>query len=120
MSAAVDIKPVPARSKRATDTSAQALDAIGLRAMAGQRRKIFDVVVAAQRSGAVDLSLREIQQRFELREGKRIDVSTVSARVNNLVAAGWLHRRSDIRPCRVTGHGVHPVYVLPQQERLCP
>lgn len=118
MSAAVDI--TPAERQRATDTSAQALDAMGLRRMAGQRRKIFDIVVAAQRRGVQDMSLREIQGRYECLEGRRIDVGTVSARVNNLVAAGWLQRRSDIRPCGVTGHGVHPVYVLPQQERLCP
>lgn len=118
MSAAVDI--TPAVRQRATDTSAQALDAMGLRRMAGQRRKIFDIVVEAQRRGVQDMSLREIQGRYEYLEDRRIDVGTVSARVNNLVAAGWLHRRSDIRPCRVTGHGVLPVYVLPQQERLCP
>ena len=117
MSAAVDI--TPAVRQCATDTSAQALDAMGLRRMAGQRRKIFDIVVVAQRRGAKDLSLREIQQRFELLEGRRIDVSTVSARVNNLVAAGWLERRSDIRHCSVTGMAVHPVFVPPTQARLC-
>ena len=52
MTDAQDITPVaPPPAFRATDTSAQALDAVGLRAMAGQRRKIFDIVVAAQRRG---------------------------------------------------------------------
>lgn len=115
----VDILPAARPRQRAADTSAKALDAMGLRAMAGQRRKIFDIVVGAQRNGAKDLSLREIQARFEQREGQRIDVSTVSARVNNLVAAGWLQRRADIRPCTVTGMGVHPVYAPEKQARLC-
>lgn len=117
MSAAVDIT-APAR-RAATDTSAQALDAMGLRKMAGQRRVVFDIVLGAQRNGAQDVSLREIQQRYERLYGKRIDVSTVSARVHNLVAAGWLHRRADIRACSVTGQGVHAVFVPPSQARLC-
>lgn len=117
MSAAADITAPPRRA--ATDTSAQALDAMGLRKMAGQRRVVFDIVLGAQRSGAHDVSLREIQQRFEALYGKRIDVSTVSARVHNLVAAGWLHRRADIRACSVTGQGVHAVFVPPSQARLC-
>lgn len=119
MNQTVDIQPVEKALQRATDTSAQALDAVGLRRMAGQRRKIFDIVVEAARAGVSDMSLREIQGRYEYLEGKRIDAGTVSARVHNLLAAGWLHRRADVRDCRVTGHSVHPVYVLPEQQRLC-
>lgn len=108
-----------AMPQRATDTSAQALDAMGLRRMTGQRREVFDIVVGAQRNGARDLSLREIQQRYETRHGKRIDVSTVSARVHNLVTAGWLHRRADVRACDITGMAVHPVFAPAKQARLC-
>lgn len=123
MAVAVDITTGPLgvpSIQRATDTSAQALDAMGLRRMAGQRREVFDIVVGAQRNGARDLSLREIQQRYEARHGKRIDVSIISARVHNLVAAGWLRRRDDVRRCDITGMAVHPVYVPEKQARLCP
>lgn len=114
------VQDIKAPTKRAaTDTSAQALDAIGLRKMAGQRRQVFDIVVGAQRNGASDLSLREIQRRYEGLHGVRIDVGTVSARVHNLVAAGWLHRRGDIRACSVTGQNVHAVFVPLAQARLC-
>lgn len=121
MTDAQDITPVaPPPAFRATDTSAQALDAVGLRAMAGQRRKIFDIVVAAQRRGGRDMSMREIQRVYEANECRRIDIGTVSARVNNLIAAGWLHRSVDIsRPCSITGITVHPVFAMPQQVRLC-
>lgn len=117
---AVDISAPAKPVRKVADTSAQALDAMGLRAMAGQRRRVFDIVVIAQRGGARDLSLREIQARYERVHGQRIDVGTVSARVNNLVAAGWLHRRGDIRACGITGREVHPVFVPEKQARLCP
>lgn len=109
---------IPSAGRGATDTSAQALEQLGLRALNGQRLRIFELVVAAQRNGAQDLSLREIQQRYESRHGVRIDVGTVSARVHNLVAAGWLLRVSATRPCAVTGAAVHAVWAPAKQARL--
>lgn len=100
-------------------TSAQALQQLGLPALTGQRRQIFDIVVGAQRNGIADLSLQEIRQRFEALHNTRIDLSTISARVNNLCVAGWLVRLPASRACTVTGREVHPVRAPEKQARLC-
>jgi len=50
--------------------------------------------------------------------GKRIDASSVSARVNGLIAAGRLVRLERSRPCRVTGRDIHPVRVVAVQAGL--
>ena len=118
--AAVAPQAAPAPAAGAVHTSAQALDAMGLRAMARSNRAIFDICVGAQRNGARDLSLREIQQRYERLYSKRIDVSSVSARVHSLIEAGWLHRRADPRACSITGRSVLPVFAPEKQARLCP
>lgn len=102
----------------ALDTSAQALAALGYRKMAKQQQEIFDVVLAAQRNGARDMSLTEIRDTYERINGKRIDLNRVSARVSNLVAAKRLHRREDTRPCSVSERPIHPVYVPESQARL--
>lgn len=101
------------------DTSAQALEQLGLRARQRQLQAVFDVVLACQRSGAQDMSLTEIRDEFERRYSKRIDLNRVSARVYDLVAMHWLQRREDTRPCSVTGRNVHPVFVPAKQARLC-
>jgi hypothetical protein len=100
------------------DTSAQALNNIGLRQLKGELDKIHDIVLAAARHGVEDMSGREIQQRYELIYGKRIDSGTVSARCNGLIAARRLQRCTFARPCMVTGNDIHPVKVMAQQTRL--
>lgn len=117
--AAVAREPASAPKSGAAHTSALALDAMGLRALARSNRAIFDICVAAQRNGARDLSLREIQQRYERLYSKRIDVSSVSARVHSLIDAGWLHRRAAPRACSITGRSVLPVFAPEKQARLC-
>ena len=80
---------------------------------------IESVVVVAMRSGAVDLSMREIQAGLQSRFEMRLDLSTISARVNELVTAGRLLRdKNYTRPCRVTGVGVHPVCAPLEQVRM--
>lgn len=100
------------------DTSAQALQQFGFKAMAKQQKEIFDVVLGCQRNGMPDMSLTEIRDTYERLHGKRIDLNRVSARVSNLVAAHRLTRRQDTRLCSVSNRRVHPVYVLEQQVRL--
>lgn len=102
----------------ALDTSAQALDEFGLKKMARQQAEIFDVVLRAQRNGALDMSLTEIRDAYERLHSKRIDLNRVSARVSNLVAAGRLVRRQDTRPCSVSQRSVHPVFVPETQARM--
>lgn len=99
-------------------TSAQALATIGQRTVMNVQDRIHDICVAAQRNGTDDLSGKEIQERYEHLYSKRIDASSVSARINNLIAAKRLERLATVRPCRVTGHDIHPVRVPATQARL--
>ena len=92
------------------DTQAGALDAVGLRKRQSQEQTIFDIVVGLMKSGRSDVSTSEIQEAYERTYQRRIEKSTISARVNNLVTAERLCRSVDIRPCTVTGFGVHGVF----------
>ena len=112
--------PSPAMSSVVStlDTQSASLQSIGLKSLARQQQAILDIVIAAMRNGARDLSLVEIQQAYERQHGKRIDVSRVSARVWDLVNAQRLCRREDTRPCSITNRPVHPVYAPARQARL--
>lgn len=100
------------------DTQSASLQAVGLKKLARQQQEILDVVVACCESLTGDMSLVEIQDAYERINGRRIDVSRVSARVSNLVAAGRLGRREDTRPCSKTGRPIHPVFPPQKQARL--
>lgn len=57
-----------------------------------------------------DLSISEIQLLYIRDYGGNIQNGTVSARLNELIAAGRLVRMDTIRRCRVhKGHGIYPV-----------
>lgn len=100
-------------------TSAQALAEVGLRGQKMQADAVLDIVIAAARHGAKDLSLREIAKRWELVHGRSIDVGTVSARVTNLVAQHRLVRvPGAARACSISGKTVQPVSVPVQQARM--
>lgn len=110
---------LPQISNATRITSAQALDSIGLRGQKQQADKVLDIVIAAQRNGIANLSLREIAKRWELVHGGSIDVGTVSARVSNLVAQHRLVRiESDARACLISGKTVQPVSVPARQARM--
>lgn len=98
-------------------TSAQALNALTNNHIKQLQDLIADIVVAAARNGIDDLSGREIQQRFELIHGKRIETGSVSSRVNALMAAGRLEHGPE-RPCRVTGRNILPVRPVVTQVRM--
>lgn len=117
--AALPAAAAPKVRAGALDTSAASLQALGFKKMARQQQAIFDVVLGCQRNGMADMSLTEIRDAYERLHGGRIDLNRVSARVSNLVAAERLTRRTDTRPCSVSGRPVHPVYVPPSQVRLC-
>lgn len=103
----------------ATDTSREAITGMSL-----QRRKLLlDEVASAiaqlLHAGHADVSMREIQRHMEVHMGRRIDVSSISGRVNELEAAQRVYRdRMRTRPCTVTGKGVHPLTMAPEQRRM--
>ena len=99
-------------------TSAQALAALGNTGKQRVLDQIFDICLSAQRNGYDDLSGKEIQAKYELIYGKRIESSTVAGRVNDLVTVGRLERRQIARSCAVTGRDIYPVRVPMTQVRL--
>lgn len=101
-----------------TNTSAQALQRMGLKKIAGMQAIVLEICLSAQRNGALDLSSREIQALYEQQYGKRIEAATIAARVNGLVSAHRLERVREGRPCSVTGIEIHPVRVPMTQARL--
>jgi hypothetical protein len=96
-----------------SDTSIDAYRQLPAVRMKNQCDRIFDVVKAAKYP---DMSLREIAQAYEAANGIAIDISTVSARVNELIAAKRLERLQGSRPCRVSRKSVHAVRV-PRKEQ---
>lgn len=89
-------------------TSLDAWRQLPLSRLKTQGDRIADVVASSTQS---DMSLREIARDFEIEHGLAIDISTVSARVNALIAAQRLQRLETTRPCRVSGKTVHPVRI---------
>jgi hypothetical protein len=80
---------------------------------------IESVVASAMRSGARDLSMKEIQAELRRVHGRDVEVATISARVNELVTAKRLVRDAHgHRPCRITGKTVAPLTVPLVQERM--
>lgn len=103
---------------QATDTSRQALTGMSLR----KRKSLADEVALAieqlQRESG-DASMREVQNHLERHLGRRVDVSSISARVNELEAANRVVRdREMTRLCRVTQQSIHPLRLAPAQRRM--
>ncbi len=96
------------------DTSIDAYHGIGNAYKATVCDSIYSIVAHAQEP----LSLREIKYFYENLIGDNIDVSTVSGRVNELVAANRLERSAPVRKCNFSGKTVHPVSIVPVQLRL--
>lgn len=108
---------IPAPFDQPVNTSAQAFHALRMPDLKQLQDKIHDICLAAQRNGYDDLTRKEIQARYELLYSARIDASTVSSRVHNLIVAGRLERTA-VRRCTVTGNEVEPVRVPMKQARL--
>jgi hypothetical protein len=87
--------------------SRQALAQISLPTRKTKADLIDDVVADAMRAGFQDVSMREVQARLMAAHGLRLDLSTISARCNELVSAGRLLRSKTTRPCSITGQGIH-------------
>ena len=100
-------------------TSREALEAMSLPGRKLQADDVLLVVTLACRAGVKDMSLREIKQAYVKRFERDIDVSTVSGRVNGLVAANQLLRLPESRRlCALSGASVLPVTVPVTQVRL--
>lgn len=102
------------------NTSRESLAHVPLRERQNLSDQIHDVVAAALRNGAKDVSMREVQDVLWRVHGKRVDMSSISGRVNDLVAAKRLVRDTEhARPCQISGREIHPLSVPAQQGRLC-
>lgn len=103
----------------ATDTSREAITGMSLRRRKLLTDEVANAIAQLLRAGHADVSMREIQRHMEVHMGRRIDVSSISGRVNELEAAQRVHRdRMRTRPCTVTGKGVHPLTMVPEQARM--
>lgn len=96
---------------RTAETSAASFKGVTAGQMKRLNDELFDLVQGAQRNGCKDLSLRELQQAYELRHSKRIELGTVSGAVTRMVAAKKLVRDATPRRCHVTGREILPFCV---------
>jgi hypothetical protein len=78
---------------------------------------IFSVIERSSSLASNGMSMAEIQRDME-RLGAHIEKSTISARINEMVAAGRLFRASYMRRCSITGKSIHPVSLALGQLRL--
>lgn len=99
------------------ESSIAAYRGIPVKQLATQADRIFDIVHAYCNSWGGDLSLNEIKKLHQRLHGD-IELSTISARVNALVAAGRLKRLEKSRKCEVTGRGIYPVRLPVKQAEL--
>jgi len=101
------------------DTSRESLGQISLPARKSLSDQIESVIASACRSGAKDMSMKEAQAALARVYGRTVELSSISARVNELVAAKRLVRdKLNTRPCTVTGQAIHPLSVVAEQERM--
>lgn len=96
-------------------SSARSLEQAGLRGQQTQREQVLHVVRQAAARGQRNVSGREVQALFQREFGKWVDMSTLSARINNLIASHHLERLTEARACGVTGRDILPVRALPKQ-----
>jgi hypothetical protein len=111
----VPTEPKPRATKEASYLALGQLGLVGLKTSADD---VYLVIAAACKAGAADLTRRELQALFEKRFERRMDASSISARVNELVTAQRVLERLDNRVCTVTGNMVGAVYVVMKQVRL--
>ena len=118
----VDVPEVPTDRHSAKhdtkDASYLALSQLGLMGIKTSADDVFLIIAGACKAGALDVTGREIQALYERRFERRIESGTISARVNELIAAGRIFRRHEPRICTRTQKMAHPVYVVMKQVRM--
>lgn len=100
------------------EASAQALHGLSIGTQKTMGDKIVHILQQAHQAGVRDLSGREIQARYQQQFGQFVEMSSLSGRINNLMAAGRVERLQDHRPCTVTGLNIAPVRLVPKQGSL--
>lgn len=100
------------------DTSIDAYKRMPARTLARSCDRVHECVAQGMRDGHADMSLQEIKAAYYAKWGSRIDLSSVSGRVNELVAAARLQRLESTRACSVTGRQIHPVCIPKVQRSL--
>lgn len=92
------------------DTSISAYRAMPVKRLATQADRIVEIVTLYCVWATDNMSLVEIKRAYCTRYSD-IELSTVSARVNALVAAKRLERLKTTRKCSISGVSIHPVRV---------
>lgn len=80
--------------------------------------KIYEIVGMWCSVDAGGISMAEIQEEFFNVHNYRVEKSTISPRVNELIAAGRLYRHPHLRTCSVTGKAIHPITLSKGQLNL--
>lgn len=91
-----------------SDTSIAAWRSLPVQVLKTQSDRICEIVTSYCNLWGGNLSLKEIQSIYN-RNYKDIDLSTVSARVNGLVAAKRLARLESTRKCSISRIHIHPL-----------
>lgn len=101
------------------DTRSAAHRALGNVALMSQLEMVYHIVKTyAHTKPDRGLTGREIQHYYNTHNGKFVEASSLSPRINSLIAAGRLHRLSTARACTVTGKNVLPVCLAQTQKPL--
>ena len=86
-----------------------------------QKKSVADLIFQAieQNSdrGGNGMSMAEIQRVLRV-SGSHIEKSTISARINEMVACNRLYRADYLRRCSISGKSIHPVSLPLGQMRL--
>jgi hypothetical protein len=96
------------------DTSIAAYRSMPVKQLATQADRICNLVKNYCGMGGDNLSLKEIKDMYNKAfclTRPDIELSTISARVNALVAAKRLERLETTRKCSISGVSIHPVRV---------
>jgi len=102
-----------------TDTKADAYRALSNVALMSQLEMVHHIVKTyAHTMPDRALSGREIQRYYNNHNGTHVEASSLSPRINSLIAAGRLHRLSTARPCTITGKNVLPVCLVQTQKPM--
>ena len=90
------------------ETSAASFKGVSSRQLKTLNDELLELVVGAQRNGCKDLSMRELQQAYEHRHNKRIEMSSISGAISRMVTAGTLVRDAVPRACNITQRDILP------------
>lgn len=90
------------------ETSIAAYHGLPVKTLATQSDRICEIVTKYHGWLGGNISLKEIQSVYRRYHGD-IDLSTVSARVNGLVAAKRLERLETTRKCSISRISIHPL-----------